>query len=354
MLYMAWHVRRHLTCSAFAFGLRSPHSQSVNVNVYLAFALLSMGREMNHKKQEKSKKKLPNELKQHQRKRRRLHLDSWSSSSSQEEDTDSETEAHSRKLKRHHELKESKLGHSCQHGHHKRHKTDRAGVREVRHSRPANRRRSGHCRCCRCTHSESPSPVASSSRVSLVPHQTVVKTEPRWEGFETQSIEFEDVCSVNSDDSVEALYSVSTSSAPKPKEKPVQGPKRREPASAYDYKGPLKFLCKEDLGREPRKDFCLFCEELTSTMREHMLEKHLMESDVQRAYQMEISGFRHKAWSFTGFIIPAQITAARRQLHQMKKCDFCDAWLCSNLSIHAKACAGRAWDSFNAKAGAAP
>ncbi|XP_065340065.1 uncharacterized protein LOC135939532 isoform X2 [Cloeon dipterum] len=328
-----------------------------------------MGREMNHKKQEKSKKKLPNGVKQYQRKRH--YLDSWSSSS-QEESTNSETEALSRKLKRHHELKESKRGHSCQHGHHKRQISDRPGEREVRQSRPANRRRGSHCRCCRCTHSESPSPVASRSRVSLAAHQTVVKTEPRMEGFETQPNEFEDACSLNSDDSVEALYMVSPSpSAPKPKEKSAQGPKKSKPVSVYDYKGPLKFLCKEDLGREPRKDFCLFCEELTSTMREHMLEKHLMESDVQRAYQMEISGFRYKAWryltlqgteehnnhealdSFTGYIIPAQITAARRQLHQMKKCEYCDAWLCSNLSSHAKACAGRAWDSFNEKADAA-
>ncbi|XP_059475476.1 uncharacterized protein LOC132196687 isoform X2 [Neocloeon triangulifer] len=237
------------------------------------------------------------------------------------------------------------------------------GEIQDRKSRP-RQRGSGHCRCCTCTHSQSPSPIRR--RRSLTPKQTSGNLQvgnddtPFLSPQNAEDAEIEVVHLKTGQPAQKKSFKSEVEFTGKSK---MQIPE--DQVSAYDYKGPVKVLCSQVLGKERRKDYCLFCKKLTANYKRHYMEEHIKEEEVQLASEMETNGV-FSAWKYlqhkgndvhnnlpvlhsqSGYIIPGRLSFGGQNLVQLVRCKDCRMVLCkSSLSSHRKlTCIGIKWQAY--------
>jgi hypothetical protein len=132
--------------------------------------------------------------------------------------------------------------------------------------------------------------------------------------------------------------------------------------SIYNYKGPLIILCKDDLGEETLKDFCLFCANLHPNVKQHMIEEHPNQEQVAFVTS-RASKYQQRFWKLLsawgnhahnnmnalqkgiGFIIPSMLNSTRKQLYDMRLCSGCKTWLSTmSLYSHKKYCPAKHWE----------
>jgi hypothetical protein len=130
----------------------------------------------------------------------------------------------------------------------------------------------------------------------------------------------------------------------------------------YDYKGPLIVLCKDDLGDETLKDFCLFCANLHENVKQHMIEEHPNQEQVAFV-KSQASKHQPRFWKLLtsmgnhahnnmnalqkgiGFIVPSLLTLTRKYIYDMRLCSGCKTWLStSSLIRHKRICPADQWE----------